>query len=54
MTFDKEEFKILVMLYASEDDRVALIHALSAVTEADKKCSMLEEQMVHGMRRVLD
>ena len=55
MTLDKEEFKNLVMLNVAEDDRVALIHDLCAVTEDDKKCSMLlEEQMAHWMRRVLE
>ena len=40
MTLNKEEFKTLMMLYI--------------VTEADEKCSVIEEQMVRGMRRALE
>lgn len=106
MTLNKEEFKILVMLYAAnidgniqseevkvmleksgfymvekmenlfskmndaevlecihenkaqyaatEDDRLDLIHDLCAIIEADEKVSVMEEQMVRGMRRVLE
>ena len=39
MTLDKEEFKILVMLYAAN--------------EVENKHSVMEEQMVRGMKRVL-
>lgn len=39
MTLDKEEFKILVMLYVAD--------------EVENKCSVMEEQMVRGMKRML-
>ena len=106
MTLNKEEFKILVMLYAAnidgniqseevkvmiemsgfdtvekveklfdkmsdmevldcirenksqyastEADRLDLIHDLCLIIEADEKCTGMEEQMVRGMRRVLE
>ena len=39
---------------ATEADRKDLIADLCAVIEADEKCSMMEEQMVRNMRRILD
>ena len=39
MTLNKEEFKSLVMLYGAN--------------EVEKKYSVMEEQMVRGMKRVL-
>ena len=39
---------------ANESDRLDLIHDLCAVIEADEKVSVMEEQMVRGMRRVLE
>ena len=39
---------------ASEADRLDLIHDLCAIIEADEKTTMMEEQMVRGMRRVLE
>lgn len=41
--------------YAStEADRLDLIHDLCLIIEADEKCTMIEEQMVRMMRRVLE
>ena len=39
---------------ATEADRLDLIHDLCAIIEADEKVSAMEEQMVRGMRRVLE
>lgn len=39
---------------ATEDDRLDLIHDLCSIIEADEKVSVMEEQMVRGMRRVLE
>ena len=39
---------------ASEADRLDLIHDLCAIIEADEKCTVMEEMMVRGMRRLLD
>ena len=39
---------------ATEADRLDLIHDLCAIIEADEKCTAMEEQMVRGMRRVLE
>ena len=39
---------------ATEADRLDLIHDLCAIIEADEKTTMMEEQMVRGMRRVLE
>ena len=41
--------------YAStESDRLDLIHDLCAIIEADEKCTVMEEQMVREIRRVLE
>ena len=41
--------------YAStEVDRLDLIHDLCAIIEADEKCTVMEELMVRGMRRLLE
>ena len=39
---------------ATEADRLDLIHDLCAIIEADEKTTVMEEQMVRGMRRVLE
>ena len=39
---------------ASEADRLDLVHDLCAIIEADEKVSVMEEQMVRGMMRVLE
>lgn len=39
---------------ATEADRLDLIKDLCAIIEADEKVSVMEEQMVRGMRRLLD
>lgn len=39
---------------ATEADRLDLIHDLCAIIEADEKCMVMEEQMVRGMRRVME
>lgn len=39
---------------ATEADRLDLIHDLCAIIEADEKVSVMEEQMVRVMRRVLE
>lgn len=38
---------------ANEADRLDLIHDLCLIIEADEKCSMMEEQMVRTMQRML-
>ena len=38
---------------ATEGDRIDLLADLCAIIEADEKCTMMEEQMVKAMRRVL-
>lgn len=38
---------------ATEGDRIDLIADLCAIIEADEKCSVMEEQVVRVMRRVL-
>ncbi|MBQ6769482.1 MAG: TerB family tellurite resistance protein [Bacteroidales bacterium] len=42
------------MFAATEADRLDLIHDLCAIIEADEKVSVMEEQMVRVMRRVLE
>ena len=39
---------------AAEADRLNLIHDLRAIIDADEKCSVTEEEMINGMRRVLE
>ena len=39
---------------ATEVDRLDLIHDLCAIIEADEKCTVMEELMVRGMRRLLE
>ena len=39
---------------ATETDRLDLIHDLCAIIEADEKISVMEEQMVRGVRRLLE
>ena len=39
---------------ATEADRLDLIHDLCAIIEADEKCTVMEEQMVRELRRVLE
>ena len=39
---------------ATEGDRIELLADLCAVIEADDKCTMIEEQLVKAMRRVLE
>lgn len=39
---------------ATEADRLDLIHDLCSIIEADEKVSAMEEQMVRGMRRMLE
>jgi len=39
---------------ATEADRLDLIHDLCTIIEADEKCTVMEEQMVRGMRKVLE
>ena len=39
---------------ATEADRLDLIHDLCAIIEADEKTTVMEEQMVRAMRRVLE
>lgn len=39
---------------ATEGDRIELLADLCAVIEADEKCTMMEEQLVKAMRRVLE
>ena len=39
---------------ATETDRMDLIANLCAVIEADEKCTVMEEQMVRAMRRILE
>ena len=39
---------------ATEADRLDLIHDLCAIIEADEKGMVMEEQMVRGMRRVME
>ena len=39
---------------ATEADRLDLLHDLSLIIEADEKCTVMEEQMIRTMRRVLD
>lgn len=42
-------------LYAStETDRMDLIADLCAIIEADEKCTVIEEQIVKAMRRMLE
>ena len=38
---------------ATEGDRIDLMADLCAIIEADEKCSVMEEQVVRAMRRVL-
>lgn len=41
--------------YAStEADRLDLVHDFCAIIEADEKCTVIEEQMVRAMRRILE
>jgi hypothetical protein len=39
---------------ATEGDLIDLLADLCAIIEADEKCTMMEEQMVRAMRRVLE
>lgn len=39
---------------ATEADRLDLIRDLCAIIEADEKCTVMEELMVRGMRRLLE
>lgn len=39
---------------ATEGDRIDLMADLCAIIEADENCSVMEEQMVRTMRRVLE
>ena len=39
---------------STEEDRLNLIHDLCAVIEADEKCTVMEEEMVRAMRRLLE
>ena len=39
---------------ATEEDRLDLIHDLSAVIEADDKCTIMEEFLVRSLKRVLE
>ena len=39
---------------ATEGDRIDLMADLCAIIEADEKCTMMEEQMVRAMRRILE
>jgi uncharacterized tellurite resistance protein B-like protein len=39
---------------ATEGDRIDLMADLCAIIEADEKCTVMEEQMVRTMRRVLE
>lgn len=39
---------------ATEDDRMDLIRDLCSVIEADEKCTVMEEQLVRAMRKVLE
>lgn len=42
-------------LYATtEGDRIDLLADLCAIIEADERCTMMEEQMVRAMRRLLE
>ena len=43
-----------VLYAATEADRMDLIANVCAVIEADEVCSVMEEQVVRGMRRVLE
>lgn len=38
---------------ATEGDRIEILADLCAIIEADEKCSVMEEQVVRAMRRVL-
>ncbi len=39
---------------ATEGDRIELLADLCAVIEADEKCTVMEEQMVKAIRRLID
>ena len=39
---------------ATEADRMELIADLNAIIEADEKCTVMEEQMIRTMRRLLN
>lgn len=39
---------------ATEADRLDLIHDCCAIIEADEKCTVMEEQLVRVMRRILE
>lgn len=39
---------------ATESDRLDIIHDLCAIIEADEKCTMIEEEIVRGIRRLLE
>lgn len=39
---------------ATEGDRIEILADLCAIIEADEKCTMMEEQMVKTMMRLLD
>ena len=39
---------------ATETDRLDLIGDFCAIIDADEKCTVMEEQMVRAMRRLLE
>ena len=39
---------------ATEDDRIEILGDLCAIIEADEKCTIMEEQMIKTIRRLLD
>lgn len=39
---------------STESDRLDLIHDLCSIIEVDEKCTVMEEQMVKTLRRLLD
>ena len=51
MTLDKEKFKKLVMLYASENYRRDVIPSHFVILEADEKCKAMEEQVMKVIAR---
>lgn len=43
-----------VLYAATEDDRMELLADFCAIIEADEKCTMIEEEMLKSMRRLLE
>ena len=39
---------------ATEGDRIDILADLCSIIEADEKCTMIEQQMVRSLRRILD